>query len=138
MLAFSVQEYNVVKRIPKLSNLSSSKDGGQPGTIAVQSAELRDADCRIRTPERNIEVLRRAAAFLAQNHLPGRATARPWLAADRIPAMVTCRVLKIARAPVPNPEIRAHLWDTTTRSDPWCALARAATTRPWKSFFALL
>ena len=48
------------------------EDGGRPGTTAVQSAELRDAKRRIRTLDQEVEVLRRAAAYFAQAHLPGK------------------------------------------------------------------
>lgn len=47
-------------------------DGDRPGTSAVQSAELRDAKRRIRTLEQEVEVLRRAAAYFSQAHLPGK------------------------------------------------------------------
>jgi transposase-like protein len=45
--------------------------GERSGTTEVQSAELREAKRRIRTPEQELEVLRRAAADLPQAHLPG-------------------------------------------------------------------
>lgn len=48
------------------------EDGDRPATTAVQSAELRDAKRRIRTLEQEVEVLRRAAAYFAQSHLPGK------------------------------------------------------------------
>ena len=46
--------------------------GDRPGTTAVQSAELRDAKRRIKTLEQEVEVLRRAAAYFSQAHLPGK------------------------------------------------------------------
>ena len=45
---------------------------GRSGTTAVQSAELREAKRRIRTLEQEVEVLRRAAAYFSQAHLPGK------------------------------------------------------------------
>lgn len=45
--------------------------GVRPGTTASESAELRDLRRRNRLLEHDIEVLRRAAAYLAQAHLPG-------------------------------------------------------------------
>jgi transposase len=48
------------------------EDGDRPGVTVVQSAELREAKRRIRTLEQENEVLRRAAAYFAQAHLPGK------------------------------------------------------------------
>ena len=48
------------------------EDGERPGATAVQSAELREAKRRIKTLEQEVEVLRRAAAYFAQSHLPGK------------------------------------------------------------------
>lgn len=48
------------------------EDGGQAGATEAQSAELRDAKRRIRTLEQKNEVLRRAAAYFSQAHLPGK------------------------------------------------------------------
>lgn len=48
------------------------EDGDRPGTTEAQSAELREAKRRIRTLEQEVEVLRRAAAYLSQAHLPGK------------------------------------------------------------------
>ncbi len=47
-------------------------DGDRPGTTQVQSSELREAKRRIRTLEQEVEVLRRAAAYFSQAHLPGK------------------------------------------------------------------
>lgn len=51
--------------------------GERPGRTAVQSAELRDAKERIKSLEQEVEVLRRAAAYFAQSHLPGKRVTRP-------------------------------------------------------------
>ena len=48
------------------------EDGDRPGTTSMQSAELREAKRRIRTLEQEVEVLRRAAAYFSQAHLPGK------------------------------------------------------------------
>ena len=51
-------------------------DGHRPGTTASESAELREANRRIRLLEQEDEVLRRAAAHLSQANLPGKGSAR--------------------------------------------------------------
>jgi transposase-like protein len=48
------------------------EDGGRPGTAAPESAELRDLRRRNRLLEQEVEVLRRATAYLSQAHLPGK------------------------------------------------------------------
>ncbi|MEU7176575.1 IS3 family transposase [Micromonospora tulbaghiae] len=74
--------------------------GAAPGTTGTESAELREARKRIRLLEQENEVLRRAAAYLSQAHLPKRLYPLvSELAADGVPVAVTCRVLKIARQP---------------------------------------
>ncbi|MET9326000.1 IS3 family transposase [Tsukamurella sp. NPDC003166] len=75
-------------------------DGNKPGMTSGQSAELREANRRIRLLEQENEVLRRAAAYLSQE--PAGKRFYPLvkeLAADGIPVTVTCRVLKLARQP---------------------------------------
>ncbi|BBX56842.1 transposase-like protein IS3/IS911 [Mycobacterium shottsii] len=47
-------------------------DGKRAGTTTSESAELREARKRIRLLEHENEVLRRAAAYLSQAHLPGK------------------------------------------------------------------
>ena len=47
------------------------EDGIKPGTTAPENTELRAAKRRIRLLEQEVEVLRRAAAYLSQAHLPG-------------------------------------------------------------------
>ncbi|MCX6405375.1 MAG: transposase [Propionibacteriales bacterium] len=51
---------------------SDVEDGLKPGTTAADNAELREAKKRIRLLEQENEVLRRAAAYLSQAHLPGK------------------------------------------------------------------
>ena len=50
--------------------------GAKPGTAGSESAELREARKRIRLLEQENEVLRRAAAYLSQAHLPGKGSTR--------------------------------------------------------------
>lgn len=47
-------------------------DGERPGATEIQSAELREAKRRIKTLEKEVEALRRAAAYFSQAHLPGK------------------------------------------------------------------
>ncbi|KNX37838.1 transposase [Luteipulveratus halotolerans] len=51
-------------------------DGDKPGTTTAESADLREANRRIRLLEQENEVLRRAAAYLSQAHLPGKGSTR--------------------------------------------------------------
>lgn len=46
--------------------------GRCPGVTASESAELREAKKRVRLLEQENEVLRRAAAYFVQAHLPGK------------------------------------------------------------------
>lgn len=48
------------------------EDGNRPGTTVSESAELRELRRRNRLLEQEVEVLRRAAAYLSQAHLPGK------------------------------------------------------------------
>ena len=50
--------------------LADVEDGVRPGVTTVEAAELRDARKRIRVPEQESEILRRAAAFFARESLP--------------------------------------------------------------------
>jgi transposase len=51
-------------------------DGAEPGVSSNASAELREARKRIKLLEQENEVLRRAAAYLSQAHLPGKGSTR--------------------------------------------------------------
>ena len=51
-------------------------EGVKPGVTRTDSAELREAKKRIRLLEQENEVLRRAAAYLSQAHLPGKGSTR--------------------------------------------------------------
>ena len=48
------------------------EDGAKPGVTKTESAELRELKRRNRLLEQENEVLRRAAAYFAQAHLPGK------------------------------------------------------------------
>lgn len=48
------------------------EDGTRPGQSAAQAAEMRELRRRNRLLEQDNEVLRRAAAYLAQANLPGK------------------------------------------------------------------
>ena len=48
------------------------EDGRRSGVTASESAELREVKKRVRVLEQENEVLRRAAAYFAQAHLPGK------------------------------------------------------------------
>jgi transposase-like protein len=48
-------------------------DGARPGVSRAEGAELREAKRRIKTLEQEVEVLRRATAYLSQANLPGKA-----------------------------------------------------------------
>ena len=75
-------------------------EGTKPGRSTGDSGELREARRRIKLLEQENEVLRRAAAYLLQANLPGKALpAGERAPADGIPVAVTCRVLKLARQP---------------------------------------
>lgn len=50
--------------------LADIEDGNRPGPTQAGAAELREAKKRIRLLEQENEVLRRAAAYLAQASLP--------------------------------------------------------------------
>jgi len=50
--------------------------GIRPGLSRTESAELREARKRIRLLEQEVEVLRRAAAYLSQANLPGKGSTR--------------------------------------------------------------
>ncbi|MET4077795.1 hypothetical protein [Janibacter sp. UYMM211] len=48
------------------------EDGVRPGTTSEDDADLREAERRIRLPEQENEVLRRAAAYISQGEPAGR------------------------------------------------------------------
>ncbi|MEV7043878.1 IS3 family transposase [Amycolatopsis sp. NPDC051061] len=78
------------------------EDGTRAGVTREESAELRELRKRNRLLEQENEVLRKAAAYLAQGNLPKIACplVRELAAAGapvRVPAAVTCRVLGISR-----------------------------------------
>ena len=48
------------------------EDGTKPGMTEDQNAQLRELKRRNRLLEQEVEVLRRAAAYLSQANLPGK------------------------------------------------------------------
>ncbi|PZF52576.1 IS3 family transposase, partial [Curtobacterium sp. MCSS17_008] len=69
-----------------------------PSAKAVEQAELRDAQKRIRLLEQENEILRRATAYLSQGASPKMMYPLVLeLAADRIPVAVACRVLGFSK-----------------------------------------
>ncbi|MFI1485130.1 IS3 family transposase [Streptomyces sp. NPDC020747] len=75
-------------------------DGSKPGVTSQESAELWEARRRIKLLEQEKEVLRRAAAYLSQAHLPKRIYPLvKELATGGVPVTLTCRVLRLARQP---------------------------------------
>ncbi|MCA5895247.1 transposase [Isoptericola sp. NEAU-Y5] len=82
VVAIARQGESTVKQVAKDFGISESclrnwlhqadvEDGARPGVTASESAELREARKRVRLLEQENEVLRRAAAYFAQAHLPG-------------------------------------------------------------------
>ena len=53
-------------------HVADVEDGHRPGQSAAESAELRELKRRNRLLEQENEVLRRAAAYLSQAHLPSK------------------------------------------------------------------
>lgn len=51
-------------------------DGERPGTTRAESDEVRELRRRNRLLEQEVEVLRRAAAYLSQANLPGKGSTR--------------------------------------------------------------
>jgi transposase len=51
-------------------------EGAAPGVVRRESAELRESRRRIRLPEQETEVLRRAARTCLEANLPGKGTTR--------------------------------------------------------------
>ena len=52
------------------------EEGNRPGVTASESSELRELRRRNQLLEQEVEVLRRAAAFLSQAHRPGKRSTR--------------------------------------------------------------
>lgn len=52
------------------------ESGDKPGVTKAESAELRELRKRNRLLEQEVEVLRRATAYLSQAHLPGKGSTR--------------------------------------------------------------
>ncbi len=69
---FGVHEMTLTKWLRQ----AAVDDGERPGTSTSESAELREANRRIRLLEQENEVLRRATAYLSQANLPGKGSTR--------------------------------------------------------------
>ncbi|MFJ8025799.1 transposase [Streptomyces sp. NPDC096311] len=65
-----------VMTLSKWMRCADIADGVKLGTTTQANAELREARRRIKSQEQADEVLRRAAAFMAQANLPGRGSTR--------------------------------------------------------------
>ncbi|WME23762.1 transposase [Brachybacterium sp. GU-2] len=83
------------KTLHKWIRQADINDGNWPGKSREESAELREARKQIRLLQQENEVLRRAAAYLSQANLPGKAL--PAREPDGIPVAVSLRVLKLSR-----------------------------------------
>lgn len=62
--------------LPKWLRQADVEDSTRPGVTSDQAAELRELRRRNRRLEQEVEVLRRAAAYLSQAHLPGKGSTR--------------------------------------------------------------
>ncbi|KNE83094.1 transposase [Streptomyces fradiae] len=69
---FGVHEMTLSKWLRR----AAVEDGEQPGVTRSESAENRELRKRVRLLEQENEVLRRAAAYLSQAHLPGKGSTR--------------------------------------------------------------
>ncbi|WP_206447218.1 IS3 family transposase [Agrococcus sp. KRD186] len=100
-LAQIAKDFGVhVGTLDKWMRQARIEDGEQPGVTRAGSDEVRELRKRNRLLEQENEVLRRAAAYFAQAHLPKRYYPLVTeLAASGIPVTVTCRVLKLSRQP---------------------------------------
>ncbi len=83
VVAIARQGESTIKQVAKDFGISESclrnwlhaadvEEGAKPGVTKSESAELREAKKRVRVLEQENEVLRRAAAYFAQAHLPGK------------------------------------------------------------------
>ena len=63
---FGISE-SCLQRWPKIADV---EDGVRPGATQAEAVELREAKKRIRLLEQEVEILRRAAAYLSQASLP--------------------------------------------------------------------
>ena len=72
-LAQIAKDFGVhVGTLDKWMRQSRIDAGEQPGQTSSESAELRELRKRNRLLEQEVEVLRRATAYLSQAHLPGK------------------------------------------------------------------
>ena len=57
-------------RLQRWLKMTDVEDGGKPGVIQADAAVLREVKQRIRLLEQEVDILRRAAAYLSQASLP--------------------------------------------------------------------
>lgn len=69
---FGVHEMTLSKWLRQ----AAVEDGEKPGVTQAESAENRELKKRVRMLEQENEVLRRAAAYLSQAHLPSKGSTR--------------------------------------------------------------
>ncbi|WP_307480082.1 IS3 family transposase [Microbacterium trichothecenolyticum] len=110
---FGVHPMTLTKWLARSRAEKTAADTGAPSPTN-RDAEVRELRARNRLLEQEVEVLRRATAYLSQAHLPKRLYPLvKELAGDGIPVTVTCRVLKLARQPyyrwLANPITNAEL-----------------------------
>ncbi|WP_432733067.1 IS3 family transposase [Microbacterium sp. MM2322] len=96
---FGVHPMTLTKWLALSRAEKTASETGSPSP-SDRDAELRELRQRNRLLEQEVEVLRRATAYLSQAHLPKRLYPLvKELACDGIPVTVTCRVLTLARQP---------------------------------------
>ncbi len=72
-LAQIAKDFGVhVGTLDKWMRQARIEDGDQPGVTRSESDEVRELRKRNRLLEQEVEVLRRATAYLSQAHLPGK------------------------------------------------------------------
>ncbi|MDQ2637924.1 MAG: IS3 family transposase [Actinomycetota bacterium] len=96
---FGVHPMTLTKWLARSRAEKTAAEAGAPSP-GDRDAEVRELRQRNRLLEQEVEVLRRATAYLSQAHLPKRLYPLvKELAGDGVPVTVTCRVLKLARQP---------------------------------------
>nr|WP_246276328.1 IS3 family transposase [Curtobacterium albidum] len=95
---FGVSESCLARWLRLADRDNGTGAAASPSVRAVEQAELREAQKRIRLLEQENEILRRAAAYFAQFSAPKMTYPLVLeLADDRIPVAVACRVLGLSK-----------------------------------------
>ncbi|MFB9663867.1 IS3 family transposase [Curtobacterium citreum] len=95
---FGVSESCLARWLRLADRDNGTGAAASPSVRAVEQAELREAQKRIRLLEQENEILRRAAAYFAQSPAPKMTYPLVLeLADDRIPVAVACRVLGLSK-----------------------------------------